>query len=248
MFASTCSRVLRVARGSCSILGKTACVRPLPGPPALNPSFVLCRTFSKAVDDGKKVVATEKAAQEAMQKVAQKPPVSKLRQTVAGLCIGFAASALGSMVGLGGGFIIIPLLTSVGGMTQHQAAACSLASIFVNSITGTGTYISQGLVDLPAAAAITVTSMVMSRYGSRWSRNFESKKLKRYYGWMCLIVAPLIPLKNYIMKKRKEEDAKKAEQTVVDDLAAENAKFGYRDCLSKDALKNSEAAEHSPLR
>ena len=45
----------------------------------------------------------------------------------------------------------------------------------------------------------------------------------------------------------KEEDAKKAEQTVVDDLAAENAKFGYRDCLSKDALKNSEAAEHSPL-
>ena len=94
MFASTCSRVLRVARGSCSILGKTACVRPLPGPPALNPSFVLCRTFSKAVDDGKKVVATEKATQEAMQKVAQKPPVSKLRQTVAGLCIGFAASAL----------------------------------------------------------------------------------------------------------------------------------------------------------
>lgn len=247
MFASKCSRVLRVARGSCSILGKTACVRPLPGPPALNPSFVLCRTFSKAVDDGKKVVATEKATQEAMQKVAQKPPVSKLRQTVAGLCIGFAASALGSMVGLGGGFIIIPLLTSVGGMTQHQAAACSLASIFVNSITGTGTYISQGLIDLPAAAAITVTSMVMSRYGSRRSRNFESKKLKRYYGWMCLIVAPLIPLKNYIMKKRKEEDAKKAEQTVVDDLAAENAKFGYRDCLSKDALKNSEAAEHSPL-
>lgn len=143
MFASKCSRVLRVARGGCSILGKTACVRPLPGPPALNPSFVLCRTFSKAVDDGKKVVATEKAAQEAMQKVAQKPPVSKLRQTVAGLCIGFAASALGSMVGLGGGFIIIPLLTSVGGMTQHQAAACSLASIFVNSITGTGTYISR---------------------------------------------------------------------------------------------------------
>ena len=49
------------------------------------------------------------------------------------------------------------------------------------------------------------------------------------------------------MNKKKEEEAQAAAQVVEDDLAAENAKFGYRDCLSKDALKKSEAVEHSPL-
>lgn len=247
MFASKCGRVLRGVRGNVLVLGKNACFRPTPTLCSVNPSFRVYRAFSNVVDEGKKAVEGEKAVKDAAQQVVQKPPVSRVRQTVAGLCIGFAASALGSMVGLGGGFIIIPLLTSIGGMTQHQASACSLASIFVNSITGTSTYISQGLVDLPAAAVITATSMFMSRYGSRWSRNFESKTLKKYYGWMCLIVAPLIPLKNYIMNKKKEEEAQAAAQVVEDDLAAENAKFGYRDCLSKDALKKSEAVEHSPL-
>lgn len=169
------------------------------------------------------------------------------RKVTAGFTIGFVASALGSMAGLGGGFIIIPLLTSFGGMSQHQAAACSLASICVNAISGTATYISQGLIDIPAAAAITATSMIMARFGSKWSHKFDSKKLKKYYGWLCLLVAPLIPLKNRIMQKRKEEERQKSEQMVVDNLEEENAKLGYHDCLSMDAMKRSEAVNHTPL-
>lgn len=204
------------------------------------------RLFSNITEKGENAVKEVKATKEAVQTV-EKKETSKLKQTLAGITVGFVASALGSMAGLGGGFIIIPLLTSFGGLSQHQAQACSLASICVNAITGTGTYISQGLIDIPAAVAITATSMIMSRYGSRWSQNFDSKKLKKYYGWLCLLVAPLIPLKNYIMQKRKEEEAQKNAQVVTEDLAAENAKFGYRDCLSVEAMKQSEAVEHTPL-
>ena len=129
----------------------------------------------------------EEAAEEV--KIETPKPTTKLegltlRSATAGFTIGFVASALGSMAGLGGGFIIIPLLTSFGGMNQHQAAACSLASICVNAITGTATYISQGLIDIPAAVAITATSMVMARYGSKWSHKFDPKKLKKYYVWL----------------------------------------------------------------
>lgn len=205
------------------------------------------RLFSNIADKGDNVANAVKETKEAAQKVVAKPEASKMRQTVAGISIGFVASALGSMAGLGGGFIIIPMLTSFGGLSQHQAAACSLASICVNAITGTGTYISQGLIDIPAALTITATSMIMSKYGSRWSHRFDSKKLKKYYGWLCLLVAPLIPMKNYIMQKRKEEEAQKQAQVVCDDLAEENAKFGYRDCLSMEAMKKSEAVEHAPL-
>lgn len=102
-------------------------------------------------------------------------------------------------------------------------------------------------MDVPAAIAITATSMVMARYGSRWSHNFDSKSLKRYYAYLCLLVAPLIPLKNYIMQKRKEEEAMEKAQVVCDDLEAENLKLGYRDCLSMEAMKQPRLLSIGPL-
>lgn len=220
------------------------CVRTpaLIGSRRLPSSVSFLRTFSNVMENGKKATAVTK---EAGTTTVKKEPLT-LRTVVSGFTVGVVASALGSMVGLGGGFIIIPMLTSFGGMTQHQAASCSLASICVNAITGTATYISQGLLDVPAALMITATSMVMARYGSRWSHNFDSKTLKKYYGLLCLLIAPLLPLKTRIMEKRKKEEAMKAAQ-AGDDLAAENAKLGYRDCLSVEAMKQSEVVHHSPL-
>ena len=212
-----------------------------------NHSASMCVRAFATSQEGDKIVST--AAKEVAQEVVQateQPQSSALRRNLAGFTVGFVASALGSMVGLGGGFIIIPLLTTFGGLTQHQAASCSLVSICATAITGTATYISQGLIDIPAAAAITATSMVMARYGSKWSHNFESKKLKQYYGLLCLLVAPLLPIKTRIMEKRKEQEAQKEAQHVSD-LSEENAKLGYRDCLSMEAMKQSEAIEHSPL-
>lgn len=251
MFAARSVRIFRVVQSNTVLIGKS--LRPL------SSQFIArslqtplqYRMFSNLAEEGEKAKEVAKqaatATKEASEKVVEKKSASMLRQTAAGVTIGFVASALGSMAGLGGGFIIIPLLTSLGGLSQHQAAACSLASICVNAITGTCTYISQGLIDIPAALTITATSMIMSKYGSKWSHNFDSKKLKKYYGWLCLLVAPLIPMKNYIMQKRKEEEAQKQAQVVVNDLAEENAKFGYRDCLSMESMKKSEAVEHAPL-
>ena len=205
------------------------------------------RTFSTIPEASEKKEETVEEVKPETPKPTTKLEGLTLRSATAGFTIGFVASALGSMAGLGGGFIIIPLLTSFGGMNQHQAAACSLASICVNAITGTATYISQGLIDIPAAVAITATSMVMARYGSKWSHKFDPKKLKKYYGWLCLLVAPLIPIKNRIMQKRKEEERQKNEQMVVSDLEEENAQLGYRDCLSVESMKQSEAISHAPL-
>lgn len=247
------SCVFRVSRGVGVVARTAARCRGGCSPRSLrfvlptNTASMCVRAFATS-QEGEKIVsnATKEVAKEATQTVVQ-PESSALKRNLAGFTVGVVASALGSMVGLGGGFIIIPLLTTFGGMTQHQAASCSLVSIFATALTGTGTYISQGLIDIPAAAAITVTSMIMARYGSKWSHNFESKKLKRYYGLLCLLVAPLLPIKTRIMEKRKEQEAQKKAQEVSSNLAEENAKLGYRDCLSMEAMKQSEVVEHSPL-
>ena len=247
MFTSRTQVLVRSLQRSSIALRRIPGNIPLNGCWKVRSTPIGFRVFSTIPEAAEKKKETVEEVKAETPKPTTKLEGLTLRSATAGFTIGFVASALGSMAGLGGGFIIIPLLTSFGGMNQHQAAACSLASICVNAITGTATYISQGLIDIPAAVAITATSMVMARYGSKWSHKFDPKKLKKYYGWLCLLVAPLIPIKNRIMQKRKEEERQKNEQMVVDDLEEENAKLGYRDCLSVDAMKQSEAVNHAPL-
>ena len=57
--------------------------------------------------------------------------------------IGFVASVFGSMVGLGGGFIVVPILRIFLNMPPAEAAGTSLALVITNSGSGTLTYLLQ---------------------------------------------------------------------------------------------------------
>jgi hypothetical protein len=62
--------------------------------------------------------------------------------------IGFVASVFGSMVGLGGGFIVVPVLRLVYGLSPPVAAGTSLALVVANSASGSIAYLLQRRVDL----------------------------------------------------------------------------------------------------
>ncbi|MBV8488888.1 MAG: sulfite exporter TauE/SafE family protein, partial [Candidatus Eremiobacteraeota bacterium] len=51
------------------------------------------------------------------------------------------ASAFGSMVGLGGGFILVPILRLFFGLAPAEAAGTSLLLIIANSFSGAITYL-----------------------------------------------------------------------------------------------------------
>ena len=73
---------------------------------------------------------------------------------------GFAAGGLGSVVGLGGGFVIVPILTGVAKFTQHQAHGTSLACVASTSVSGAATYWMDGEVNLAAAALMAAGASV----------------------------------------------------------------------------------------
>lgn len=116
MFASKVRWVLRGVQHNPIFLGSNL------HPSAAAKSFrfqsapILIRSFSNVNEEAKKVVEAPKETQAAVSKQG----ASKVRSIAAGFTVGLVASALGSMAGLGGGFIIIPLLTTFGGMTQHR--------------------------------------------------------------------------------------------------------------------------------
>ncbi len=61
---------------------------------------------------------------------------------------GFAASVFGSMVGLGGGFIVVPILRLFLNLPPAEAAGTSLALVITNSGSGALTYLLQRRVHL----------------------------------------------------------------------------------------------------
>jgi uncharacterized membrane protein YfcA len=61
---------------------------------------------------------------------------------------GVLAGLLGSVLGLGGGILIIPMLTLVFGVPMHQAIGASLVCVIATSSGAAGLYVKRGLCDM----------------------------------------------------------------------------------------------------
>jgi uncharacterized protein len=121
--------------------------------------------------------------------------------------IGSCAGIMGSLAGMGGGFVMIPLMTSsrLLNLTQHQAHGTS-----ATGVAGALGY--QGHVQYDAAAAIAACGIVTAGIGASVTTHLSSSSLKRALGIFMILVAPLVPLKGYLQeldknKKETENDA-----------------------------------------
>ncbi len=92
-------------------------------------------------------------------------PVAK--QYLSYVLVGIVAGYFSGLFGIGGGFIMVPLLTFLLGFPVKRAAATSLAAIFLTAIAGViGYAINDGVV-WAAAIALSVGSVVGSFIGAR---------------------------------------------------------------------------------
>jgi uncharacterized membrane protein YfcA len=82
---------------------------------------------------------------------------------------GAGGGGLGSLVGLGGGFVIVPVLTGFAKFSQHQAHGTSLACVASCSIAGASAYGMDGALNLPAAAIMAAgASLTASKTNRRF--------------------------------------------------------------------------------
>jgi len=112
--------------------------------------------------------------------------------------IGGLAGILGSLAGMGGGFVMIPLMTSsLLKLTQHQAHGTSLFAVAATGIAGALGYAEQ--VQLEAAGMIACFGMVTARLGAALTAKLSERVLKRALGIFMICVAPMVPLKHYFV-------------------------------------------------
>ena len=117
---------------------------------------------------------------------------------ILGLVIGASGGFFGGLVGLGGGVVMIPLMTMVARLTQHKAHGTSLMAIVFTAVVGAITYFMHGTVDWSAALMIAVGAIVTARFGALYAHSLPEKKLKKAFGFFLVITSGLLLAKSVL--------------------------------------------------
>jgi hypothetical protein len=103
---------------------------------------------------------------------------------------GFIIAALASFLGVGGGFLLVPFLTSVAGLPMYLVAGTSAAAVFIGMINSIASYmILKGTpVQWSVIGAELVGIVVGSMIGPRTSKYIPDIWLKRLFVVLALYV------------------------------------------------------------
>jgi uncharacterized protein len=107
------------------------------------------------------------------------------RIVVDGLVVGIVTG----LVGAGGGFLVVPALTLLGGLPMHIAVGTSLLVISLKSFAGLAGYVAHAPIDSFSAAIIGTASILGTLIGSRVAHRISAKHLQRGFGIFVLCVA-----------------------------------------------------------
>jgi uncharacterized membrane protein YfcA len=81
-------------------------------------------------------------------------------------CGGMAAGLLGALTGLGGGVVIVPLLTLVFGVDIHYALGASLISVIATSSGAASAYVREGYSNMRIAMFLEIATTVGAVLGA----------------------------------------------------------------------------------
>jgi uncharacterized membrane protein YfcA len=113
----------------------------------------------------------------------------RLRSAIAALSIGLAAGIASGMLGVGGGIVMVPLLTLGLGFSQHRAHATSLAAIVPIAAVGATAFALAGEVDYALAVVLAGGSLIGAPLGARLMDRVGEGTLKTMFGLLLLAVA-----------------------------------------------------------
>ncbi len=103
---------------------------------------------------------------------------------------GILVGLLTGLVGAGGGFLIIPALVSLSKLTMKKAVGTSLLIIAAKSLIGFTGDLHAGVVHIDYRILFLVTALAVGGIfaGNALSRKIDSEKLKKFFGWMVLVM------------------------------------------------------------
>lgn len=111
---------------------------------------------------------------------------------------GAAAGMVGGLLGIGGGIVLIPLLTALAGFDQHSAHGTSMVAVVATALVGVVVYGKGSALDVAAAVQMAVVMLPATVVSAGYSRRVPAAKLRRHFGVFVVVAALVLPFRDAI--------------------------------------------------
>lgn len=115
------------------------------------------------------------------------------------IAIGLGAGTLGSMLGVGGGIIMVPALTLLG-LPPAQTASTSLIAVASTSVSSTIEYSRQKRIDYRLGLEMAAFAIPGAVLGAVLSEYLSAESFRLYFGILLMLTGIYVLYKNSILK------------------------------------------------
>lgn len=114
---------------------------------------------------------------------------------------GLLVGIITGFIGAGGGFLIVPALVMLLGVSMKQAVATSLFIISINSMIGFISSLDKVVIDWHFLLSFSALSVVGILIGVQLAKRIEGRKLRPLFGWFVLAMAVFIIVNELFIKQ-----------------------------------------------
>jgi uncharacterized membrane protein YfcA len=125
-----------------------------------------------------------------------------VREVVEFVLFGIAVGAYGTMVGAGGGFVIVPILLLVYHFSPQKAAGTSLAVVLCNAVSATAAFVRQRRIDFRTGLGFAAATIPTAYAGGYVASYFSSSAFKGLFGALLIGLAVFLNLRPDTAKAR----------------------------------------------
>lgn len=108
--------------------------------------------------------------------------------TVRLVAIGIVAGALSSLMGVGGGLLVVPLLMALLAYPAHEATATSLGAILVTAVAGVAVWAALGEVHPWYALLVGVPAVAGSFAGTALQHRLSGRALTLSFAALLVVI------------------------------------------------------------
>lgn len=155
-------------------------------------AYKMFRKAVKAPKRGERPAGGEKAK----QPVPDQPELSR-KQLLQGAGIGLIAGLASGYVGVGGGFIMVPMMLAILSIPMSLASGTSLIAIMILAVPGVIEQAVLGNINYFAGISIVVGTIPGAWLGARLVRVIPERQLRFAFGGFLLVAAVLLMLNEF---------------------------------------------------
>jgi len=124
-----------------------------------------------------------------LRKRSRPPAEGRAARPMAFLAVGLAAGLVSGLLGIGGGLVMVPLLTGWLGMPLKRALGTSLAAIVALVVPGAIVHATLGNIDWAICLAVVAGAVPGASVGSRLALGTRERTLRALVGSFLILVA-----------------------------------------------------------